>query len=438
MQTNAVITDSSKTDSTVVWQLTSENVPDIHIQLLGKKTAANISPSAAKGNFLCRLLPRVLSHRVLPAVGYNEYDGFQAGILFQNKNEEKARLSYLASALYAFDSRRVTGLADVFYRFSRINAGVSASSFSILEGADSNGRKISAGMLKISPYIKYCLPSTDDDLEKQIEYRLYIIGEQGLDYRPFGTNQFYASKRAMKTRYLNQLTFNIESSRVLYPYLAQIQWQQAEHFYRLNATGKYYFNYPKGGGLRLRLFAVAFGYLGNPTTTEKFNSVRYLPKLTAIRGDEDYIYGNYFIARNNFTGFQQQIMMRDGGLKLRTDMFDGLQGRSEKWIASANISTTLPRITPFPLPLRLFADAGTYSEAWDREKNQPRFLYVAGLQLSLFNELVQVYAPLIYSGYFRDQLKTVPEENTFIKRISFSIDLQHADIKKALCKKSFL
>jgi hypothetical protein len=60
----------------------------------------------------------------------------------------------------------------------------------------------------------------------------------------------------------------------------------------------------------------------------------------------------------------------------------------------------------------------------DTDNPNPRFLFVAGLQLSLFKELINIYAPLLYSKQFRDQLKSVPEENTFVKKLSFSIDIQ--------------
>jgi len=178
--------------------------------------------------------------------------------------------------------------------------------------------------------------------------------------------------------------------------------------------------------MNLRVFAAKFGYIGSLNSTEKFATTRYQPKLTAVRGEEDYTYSNYFIGRNSFDGFtSNQIMMRDGGLKLRTDLFEGLQGRSENWVASLNLNTSIPKIFPVNIPLKIFFDAGTYAEAWDADNPNPRFLYVAGLQLSLLRGLINIYAPLLYSKQFRDQLKSVPEENTFVKKLSFSIDIQH-------------
>ena len=157
-----------------------------------------------------------------------------------------------------------------------------------------------------------------------------------------------------------------------------------------------------------------------------FSTYAYQPKLTAVRGNEDYTYSNYFIGRNDYEGFNShQIMMRDGGLKIRTDLFQNLQGRSDNWIAALNFTTTLPAsVIPPKLPLRLFFDAGTYAEAWITKNNSSRILYVGGLQLSLAKETINIYLPVIYSRVFGDSFRSVPETNKFADKISFSIDLQ--------------
>ncbi len=243
------------------------------------------------------------------------------------------------------------------------------------------------------------------------------------------------------TRYLNQLTYTIDNNRVLYPYNLQFQVQQASEFYRLNATANYYFNYAGGGGMKVRFFAAKFGYIGGKTDQKFLNTTAYQPKLTAVRGDEDYTYSNYFIGRNEFDGFaSQQIMMRDGALKLRTDIFqeDGLQGRSDNWVAAMNFNTSLPnKLFPIRLPIYVFFDVGTYSGAWVADAPTSRFLFVGGLQVSVLKNLVNVYIPIFYSSDFSSRLKTVPEENTFGKKISFSIDIQNFSVRKLMSKSPF-
>lgn len=435
VESNGNTLEVSKNDSLNVFRFSKD--ADIYLAIKTDKFVDKdpVSSSSYVQNILCKKWEELISHRFLPAIGYNEYDGFQLGVLAQNIQDQHAKLTYAVAPLFAFASKRVTGLADIRYgATNKIDVGVSAATFSTFKGTDSLQKKIFGDVYKVAPYVRLKIPSFNKNIEKSLEYRLYLIGERQISYSPYsGDDLYYPAKAKLNTRYLNQLTFDYSSSRVLYPYSASLQLQQGEHFYRLNATGHYFFNYANGGGMRMRIFASKFGYLGSLTTSQKFATARYQPKLTAVRGDEDYTYSNYFAARNNFSSFDNQVMMRDGGLKLRTDMFEGLQGRSDNWITSMNLNTTLPSITPIKIPLRIFMDVGTYSKAWDRSYAYPRFLYVAGLQLALFHDIVNIYAPLLYSDFFRDQLKTVPEENKFAKRISFSIDVQRLNFRKPFC-----
>jgi hypothetical protein len=268
-----------------------------------------------------------------------------------------------------------------------------------------------------------------------LDFRSYQIGEKDFTYKlAVSDSNYYPTENNYQTRYLNQLTLATENYRSLYPYDAQLQFQQAKDFYRLNLTSNYFFNYPNKGGMNIRLFAAKFGYIGGRSAADELNTFRYQPKLTAVRGSEDYTYSDWFYARNESEGFNgQQIMMRDGGLKLRTDIFQGLQGRSDNWVASMNFTTTLPdKLFPVKLPVKVFFDVGTYAEAWEKDAGTSRFLYVGGLQLSLFKNIVHFYAPIVFSREFRDNLKTVPEEYKFFKRLSFSIDIHTLSVRKII------
>jgi hypothetical protein len=217
--------------------------------------------------------------------------------------------------------------------------------------------------------------------------------------------------------------------------------QQGDGFYRINITGNYFFNYAKGGGLQARIFAAKFGYMG----ARNFTAYLYQPKLLAANGTEDYTYNNYFMGRTASTAFDriavkndgiaaQQVMIQNtGGLKLRLDQYSSVQGYSEKWVAAFNLTSTLPdKLFPVKLPLKIFFDAGTYAEAWEKNAFTPRFLYVGGLQLSLFKNVINIYAPIIYSKTFKEQLKTDKEANKFTKKITFSFDIQNLSLRKLI------
>jgi hypothetical protein len=377
-----------------------------------------------------------------PAAGYNIYDNVMLGAVIHNLNLPPSPLQFVAVPLYATSSRQFNGIGDISYswfpdrKFGKIELSLVGSRFSDLSGTDSNNNKIFGGFYKIVPAIRFTFKTDPprSSLEKWLEFKSFFIGERGFNYFLKSTDSnYYPSRQNYTTRYLNQLTFNIDDYRVLYPYQFQLQFQQSSEFYRLNLTTEYFFNYAKGGGLSARFFAAKFGYIGGVSAEKSFETYIYQPKLTATRGDEDYTYSNYFIGRNESSGFaSQQIMIKDGGLKIRTDIFQNLQGRSDNWVTAVNFNSTLPpNIIPPIFPLKIFLDIGTYANAWGNNPEiSGKFLYVSGLQLSLFKNLLNIYAPLFYSSDFANALKSVPGQNSFWEKLSFSLDIQNINLKK--------
>ena len=403
---------------------------------------------------------------ILPAAGYNDYDHFMIGVMIHNFNLPPQNWQMLLAPLYAVGSHQVNGIAHFNYAwypgsstalaqssarpraessqnanfpatyspFRMIEAGVNASRFSTLSGTDSNSHQIFGGFYKVVPYVRLYFPKSSprSTQDSWLEWKTYLIGEKDLGNYVLKTadSLYYPTAGKYEFRYLNQLSFTILDQRVLYPYKVALQVQQAAPFYRINLNTNYFFNYETSGGLQVRLFAAKFGYLGGINPSQDLTS--FEPKLTAVRGSDDYTYDNYFIGRNEYNGFaSQQIMDRDGFLKLRTDLFQGLQGRSDNWVASINLTTTLPpKIVPQWLPLRLFLDVGTYAAAWQSNPTTSHFLYVGGLQLSLLHDILRIYAPLAYSSDFSNQLKSVPGQNGFFQKISFSIDFENIPFRQ--------
>ncbi|MCE3282502.1 MAG: hypothetical protein K0Q66_1239, partial [Chitinophagaceae bacterium] len=378
---------------------------------------------------------------VLPALGVNMYDKLMLGAMVHNYQLALSRVRFMAAPLYATGSKKLNGIGQLsFHQYSpgKINEwslGINGATFSTNQGVDSNGAKVFSGVSRLVPAFRLHLKNRDyrSLAHTWLDLKSFIITEQGFNYVVKQSEGIsYPEEGARKTRYVNQLSLNSENHRALYPYRYQLQLQQGKEFLRAAATLHYFFNYAVGGGMNMRVAAVKFGYIGGKTPAKEANTLNYQPKLTAVRGNEDYTYSNYFVGRNEFEGAaSQQIMERDGNLKIRTDIFQDLQGRSDDWIAAVNLSTTIPKkLLPIPVPLKVFADAGTYADAWKKEASVSRFLYVAGLQLSLFHDLLNVYAPLIYSREFSNSLKTVPEENKLLRKISFSINIQNFSLRK--------
>jgi hypothetical protein len=379
---------------------------------------------------------------LLPAVAFNDYDHIMVGVVIHNFNLPPSPFQFYVAPLFGTQSHRLDGAANLYWTMypdhglQKIQLGLGASRFSTVSAADSNGHTIYGGFYKLTPSLRIVFPNGNarSTQEMALEWKTWLIGENTLDHyvQKSSDSLYYPTAGKYSFRYLNQLSFEIHDTRVLYPYKAILQVQQASIFYRINFIGTYFYNYEKGGGLDLRLFGAKFGYLASGENSADITT--YEPKLTAVRGDEDYTYDNYFVGRSEFSGLaSQQIMDRDGDLHLRTDLFQGLQGRSANWVASLNLRTTLPRqIVPQWLPLKLFFDVGTYAEAWGENPPTDHFLYVGGFELDLFHDVLRIYAPLVYSSDFSNQLKTVPDQNSFGKKISFSIDLGNIDFKKLI------
>jgi hypothetical protein len=384
-----------------------------------------------------------------PVPGYNRYDGFMLGALIHNINLPENRLEFLFTPLYAFDSKTIEGLGRISYswrpdsRISRIRIGLNGGRFDTNKAIDSTGKTLFEDFAKLVPYVRLDFKSASprSTVSKWLDFKTYLITEKS-----FG--QFFVSSKdslihpnsiSNDFRYVNQLSFNLQDSRALYPYGFRVEIQQSELFYRINLHADYFMNYTDGGGLQVRFFAAKFGVWSENNSA--FVS-RYEPKLLGVNGNEDYLYENYFIGRSASYALEnssvpndglaaQQIMNRDGGLKLRVDDFDYVQGKSANWVSSLNFNTSLPAgLFPFPIPLRIFFDVGTYAEAWQNNPLTSRFLYTGGIQLSLFKNVLNIYAPLIYSNDFNDALRNT----SFGRKITFSIDIQNINYKKIIRK----
>lgn len=385
-----------------------------------------------------------------PAIGYNFYDKFMIGALIHNYTLPLNRFQFVIAPLYATKSKQFNGIGRLSYSFypgdkgQKFEVAIAGATFSGDNFTDSTNTTNAQRFSKIVPSLKYVFANKNprSSITKFIQWKTFLINEQGLLFTRDTVNQVDVITYPTESRYVNQLRFVIENNRVLYPYKSALQVEQGEGFARLAFTGNYFFNYAKGGGMDVRFFAGKFFYLGDKTFIKQFETDRYHLNMTGPKGYEDYTYSNYFVGRNEFEGFSnQQIMIRDGGFKVRTDYLSSKIGKTDDWLAAANFTSTIPNainplaVLPFRLPLKVFVDVGTYAEAWKKNAPTARFVYDAGLQLSLFKNTINIYVPLLYSKEYKDYYKSIfPDKGLKLlsKKISFSIDLQNISLKKLI------
>jgi hypothetical protein len=395
-----------------------------------------------------------------PILGYNNYDKLMIGAAIHNYQSPSPKFKFIIAPLYGIESKQLNGIGKLSYtwhpvdHFQKIELGVNGARFSTNETLDTTGANIFQDFYKIVPSLRfYFKHPMKSKLISWLDIRTFFIGEK--QFSNFGvitgsdSITSYPFTSIQSTRYLNQVTYNNENNRILYPYNYQVQLQQGTGFYRVNLTGNYFFNYSKGGGLKVRLFAAKFGLVG----PVNYTAYGYEPKLLAGNGGDDYTYSDYFLGRtastanpdvpssplsNHGIAEQQITTYNEGGLKLRRDQFGYLQGQSADWVAAMNFNTTLPQsILPPVIPLTFFFDIGTYAEAWEANPTTNKFLYVGGLQLSLFKNVLNIYAPFIFCSDFENSYIADPENNTFFKKVTFSIDVQNITLRKLAPQLSF-
>jgi hypothetical protein len=389
-----------------------------------------------------------------PAIGLNSYDKLMIGAFVTNMKLPPPSFQFLLAPMYATGSKKLTGLGFASYSFypdklfKSIDIGVSGSVFTADQFIDDDGNKTSLGFTKIVPGIKLAFKEKNprSNFNRFIQFKSFLINEEGLRFYRDTVITLPGPDTAISTKYrtisesrtLNQLRLVIENNRVLYPYSGELKIEQGEDFVRTAFTGKYFFNYSKEGGLDVRLFAGKFFYTSSKTITKQFATDRYHLNMTGANGYEDYTYSDYFAGRNKFDGLlSQQIMVRDGGFKVRTDLLADKVARTDDWLIAANFSTTIPSainplsMLPVKIPLKIFFDIGTYAEAWKQKAENDRFLFDAGLHIPLLKETVNIYIPLIYSSVYGDYFKsTLLKKERFWKKISFSIDISNFSFRK--------
>ena len=379
----------------------------------------------------------------VPAIGFNNYNKVMVGALIHNYQLPYNKFNFFLAPMYATGNKDLAGLAHVEcnlfkrnqwwnFAFNGSQLGYNIVNFETLHEPLNYSYKRFVPSVKLTLYI-------DDLNEKKwifnVKDYIFYFSSYQLTSDPV-TLAINATpvKINMNIAELNSIFRN---DRVLYPYNIALQVNGSNDFLRAGITTKQFFNYDTSGkGITVRVFGGKFFYLVSQSFTAQYNTTPYHFYMsgTAVT---DFSYSNYFVGRNEQQGWMsQQITERDGFFKVYTPMRSEPIGTSDKWLASINLAADIPdKINPFAklpfkIPIKAFADIGTFSGAWNEDASMGKFVYDAGIQLSLLNEVVNVYFPLLYSKVYRDYYKSIYGKKYFGKTISFSINIENLKPQK--------
>ncbi|MBS4044039.1 MAG: M1 family metallopeptidase [Chitinophagaceae bacterium] len=364
----------------------------------------------------------------LPTATYNFYDGIRLGAAIHNYQLPLPKFQFLINPSFGTSSSKLNffGRAsyNIYSKKSWLEIAASYQQFTYDNFISDAGTKFNLGIKRFVPSIKYTIYKSDLRSTERtvIGFKTFYLHQENL---LFSGNKITTPSTKS---YINRLYITKSNNRVLYPYHINLTIDQGEDFVRAGLTAKQFFNYPKNkGGIEARFFAGKFFYTKSKTFLQQYYTDKYHLNMSGPKGYEDYTYSDYFVGRGEFEGWKsQQIMERDGFFKARTDYLGNKVGKSDDWLMAANFNIDMPG---FPT-LKLFADIGTYAEAWVDNPTAGRFLFDAGIHLSLFNNAVNIYAPILFSKAYRDYNKSILGENIFAKTISFSINLQNLHFNK--------
>jgi hypothetical protein len=363
-----------------------------------------------------------------------------------------SNFQFFGAGMYATGTKRFNYFGTAFYThyvdgwIRKVDLGLNAASFTMDEFEPLDKPKLYFAVQKFVPGARITLGEKDPRSHRvrYLQFKSFLIQEENLRFYKdtiiVGNDTSFGFRpgKIDTHRTLHELSLVVQNNRALYPYRGELKAESGKDFARLSFTGNYFFNYPKEGGLDVRLFGGKFIYTGNKTISKQFETDRYHLNLTGPTGYEDYNYADYFAGRNKFEGFlSQQVMIRDGAFKVRTDLLADKVGKTDDWLIATNLSSTIPSglnplsVLPVKIPLKLFVDVGTYAETWKEDAESDRFLFDAGIQVPLFFETVNLYIPLVYSGVFKDYIQsTIPKKGRLWKTVSFSIDISRFNFSK--------
>jgi hypothetical protein len=408
----------------------SENIPDGRTQNNTYKRSGVHKGGITLAGFAGTNLGTKQKIFIAPALGYNLYDGIEAGLLIHNLTWPESRFKYAIAPLYGFRSKSFVGAASASFSwypkttFQEIFLQADAKSFNFQETHVNVDEPLFARYVKLAPSLNFKLKETvrTSPVTRTVTLKGYAITEEFFDFNQDPVDSLYKPTIEQQQKSYGVVRYNHRNRRAFNPFGYQFEGQFGEDFVKLSLEGNIKINYH----VKNRAFYIR-GYAGKFISFNDANSDRYL--LNAVyNGVNDYLYDETYLGRSEREGFGiRQVSMKEGGLKVPTPLYASPLGRSDNWLAAINIKTDLPLKG---LPIRFFLDLATFADADKLNPSGNKILYDGGVEVYLF-DVLNVYVPLFMSKDFNDYRKSISGKDGILDGIVFSLNLQNINWLKA-------
>jgi hypothetical protein len=269
--------------------------------------------------------------------------------------------------------------------------------------------------------LEFKKPTLRNPITKTFLLQYFNISNQNFNYTLNPIDSLYRSNiDQYETAHYASLEYKHNNERTFNPFDYVIKAEGNHSFAKLTLTTHLKINYNvKNKAFYVRAFAGKFfDYKNNANPFVLRN--QYLN--TTFTANNDYAYNDVYVARDEQKGIlSNQVSMREGGFKIKTNLLSSPIGVSNNWLTTINMRTDLP--IKSMVKLQLFLDIGTYADAGILNPSGSKAIYEGGAELHLFKDILIIYAPFILSKDLKDYVKSTYSKNRMLQTMSFSLDL---------------
>jgi hypothetical protein len=343
-----------------------------------------------------------------PIAGFNSNDGLMLGMAFYNFVFPVRKTDILVMPLYSSGRDGLSGTAWLYrdiYPASGFIHSLRAGSEIKQYGLSGGAGKRSYFQAQNSLRFNFNLPLSSKRTETWIQLSNFWVKRE---MRAFSSGQI---RNRIENYYVNKLDFFHSNATGVNPMSFNIEILQADMVFRGSFTAKAQFPYnTKQESLHLRVFGGKFFAQPSYMTAPDFRFS--LQGQTPLR---IATYEKLFIGYHHLPGTAAGNQMAEayGNFKFPTPL-----GLSWDWLAAINLAVDIPHF-----PLRIFYDMGTYQGAGNQIAGTKNFPWVSGLQVNLFNDLININIPLFYSTDIHN-VAELNNLNRFYKHITYSMRLE--------------
>lgn len=347
---------------------------------------------------------------LLPAVGYNFYDGLMVGLGLHNLTLPSKSLRYAAVIGYGLRSKNPVGLGGIDYTLPLTSKSLDNLNFSLESRHFTFNRDThyltNDRYFKLAPSVQLKFKTGKPHAGKFLEYRWIYIKQWYAEGIQFENRIFENRNRSYA---IHELKYSYINKKSLFPVEWVITGELNRGYTKLHT--QYAFELPYSGAKK----QVEFNFFGGIQSIQAGNKVSSAFLLNGITGSgyfqRDYKMDELLFGRSEQTGsLSQQIYQKDAGFKNLTNV-----GSSTTWMLAGGVRTTIPGF----LPVRPYVQGALVP----REAGQPvKFFYSSGVAVILIPRIFEIYLPAWESKQITSGT-VYQERNSYLKKCSFTFNM---------------